>query len=107
MSLISDALYLEATAADTTRRLVDTTGALPRDDDDDVDLDVPTVPPEEQAGEIAKWIYSGRAGAPKDQRVGFPGLGWLRQPATFSDREWILEIAQQYRTLARGSSEIG
>jgi hypothetical protein len=103
MSLISDALYLEATAADTTRKLVDTTGALPtRDEDgDEEELDVPTVSPEEQASAIANWIYSGREGVPKDQREPFPGLGWLRQPAAFSDREWILEIAQQFRTLVR------
>jgi hypothetical protein len=102
MSLISDALFLEATAADTTRKLVDTTGALPsRDDadDDDAELDAPTVPPKQQAGAIAQWIYDGREGASSDQRPTFPGLAWLRQPATFSDREWILEIAEQYRAL--------
>ena len=31
----------------------------------------------------------------------FPGVEWLRQPETYSDREWILEIAQQYRSLER------
>lgn len=101
MSLISDALFLEATAADNTRRRrVDASRALPARDDvdaDDAELESPTVPPKEQAGTIAQWIYAGREGAPKDQRATFPGLGWLRQPDTFSDREWILEIAQQYR----------
>jgi hypothetical protein len=104
MSLISDALFLEATSADSSRRLrVEASGALPsRDgDDDDVDFESPTVPPKEQARAIAQWIYAGREGATKDQRAGFPGLAWLRQPATYSDREWILEIAQEYRQLAR------
>jgi hypothetical protein len=105
MSLISDALYLEATAADTSRRRVDATGSLPdRDEDadaDDVDLETPSVPPEQQAAAIAEWIYAGREGAPKQERPAFPGLGWLRQPESFSDREWILEIAEQYRALER------
>jgi hypothetical protein len=103
MSLISDALFLEATAADTNRKLrVDATGALPsRDEDDDVELESPDVSPEEQAGAVARWIYAGREGAPEGQQPTFPGLGWLRQPSTFSDREWILEIAQQYRALSR------
>ena len=34
-----------------------------------------------------------REGAPEDERPKFPGLGWLRQPSVYSDREWILEIA--------------
>ena len=105
MSLISDALFLEATAADTSRKLrVDSSGSLPNRDDDDEDdpeLDSPAVAPREQAGAIAKWIYAGREGVPEDQRVPFPGPGWLRQPAAFSDREWILEIARQYRALVR------
>ena len=102
MSLISDALFLEATSADSTRKLVDTTGALPsREVDVDVaDLDSPTVPPREQARVIAQWIYAGREGAPNDGHEN-PGLTWLRQPSAYSDREWILEIAQQYRTLMR------
>ena len=102
MSLISDALFLEATSADATRRLVDTTGALPSRevDIDNAELDSPTVPPREQARVIAQWIYAGREGAPRDGHEN-PGLGWLRQPSAYSDREWILEIAQQYRTLRR------
>ena len=102
MSLISDALFLEATSADLTRKLVDTSGAVPgREVDlDDAELDSPTVPPREQAGAIARWIYAGREGAPKDGHEN-PGLAWLRQPSAYSDREWILEIAQQYRTLVR------
>ena len=102
MSLISDALFLEATSADATRRLVDTTGALPSRevDIDNAELDSPTVPPREQARVIAQWIYAGREGAPRDGHEN-PGLGWLRQPSAYSDREWILEIAQQYRALQR------
>jgi hypothetical protein len=108
MSLISDALFLEASAADSTRKRVDTTGALSdRDGDDDIDdiddddIESPGVPPEEQARAIAQWIYAGRKGSAKDEHAEFPGLGWLRQPSVYSDREWILEIALQYRTLTR------
>jgi hypothetical protein len=105
MSLISDALFLEATAADAARRrTVDATGARTTRDLDEVDdaseLESPPVPPREQARTIAQWIFDGREGAPEDKRASFPGLGWLRQPTSYSDREWILEIAQQYRQLA-------
>jgi hypothetical protein len=105
MSLISDALFLEATAAETARkRPVDATGARPSrdiDEDDVSELESPTVPPRAQARAIAEWIFTGREGAPEDTRARFPGLGWLRQPTSFSDREWILAIAQQYRQLTR------
>jgi len=105
MSLISDALFLEATAADAARRrTVDATGARTTRDLDEVDdaseLESPPVPPREQARTIAQWIFDGREGAPEDKGASFPGLGWLRQPTSYSDREWILEIAQQYRQLA-------
>jgi hypothetical protein len=105
MSLISDALFLEATATDAARkRPVDATGARPTselDDSEDVsELESPSVPPQEQARAIAQWIYEGREDAPTDTGAAFPGLGWLRQPTTYSDREWILEIAEQYRQLA-------
>ena len=105
MSLISDALFLEATAADAARkRPVDATGARPTSELDDADevseVESPSVPPQEQARAIAKWIYDGREDAPADTGAAFPGLGWLRQPTPYSDREWILEIAQQYRQLA-------
>jgi hypothetical protein len=104
MSLISDALFMEATAADAARkRPVDATGARATRDLDEMnevsDLDSPTVPPKEQARTIAQWIYDGRDGA-QAKHASFPGLGWLRQPTSYSDREWILEIAQQYRQLA-------
>ncbi len=104
MSLISDALFLEATAADAARkRPVDATGARPTgelaDADDLSEVESPSVPPQEQARAIAKWLYDGREDAPADTGAAFPGLGWLRQPTLYSDREWILEIAEQYRQL--------
>jgi hypothetical protein len=34
----------------------------------------------------------------------FPGLGWLRQPEDYSDREWILEIAREYNGLTNDSN---
>ena len=97
MSLISDALFLEATAADTRARPSD---ELDDDPDDVTELESPSVRPEEQARAIAQWIYDGRKDAPNGISATFPGLGWLRQPTTYTDREWILEIAQQYRQLA-------
>src|SRR5262249_8973936 len=105
MSLISDALFLEATTADAARRqTVDATGARATRDLDEVDdasePESPQVPPREQAQAIAQWIFDGREGAPEEEAASFPGLGWLRQPTSYSDREWILEIAQQYRQLA-------
>ncbi len=88
MSLISDALYLEATA------VLDGGGA---GDSHRVD-----VAPDTQARRVASWIYDGRSGRPKGgSRTKFPGPSWLRQPATYSDREWILAIAAQYRELER------
>jgi hypothetical protein len=101
MSLISDALFLEATSADARKRPVAARPTRDLDEEDDVsELESPSVSPEEQARTIAQWIYDGREDAPNDISATFPGLGWLRQPTTFSDREWILEIAQQYRQLA-------
>ncbi|MBO0679813.1 hypothetical protein JRC04_27425 [Mycolicibacterium sp. S2-37] len=76
MSLISDALFLEATAAS----------------DGEPAVTDPDVAPGEQALTVARWI---------DGRSPFPGLGWLRQPETYSDREWILAIAGRYRDLMR------
>jgi hypothetical protein len=106
MSLISDALFLEATSADAARKQpVRARPARELDEDDDVsELESPPVPPEEQARTIAQWIYDGREDAPDDAGATFPGLGWLRQPTSYSDREWILEIAQQYRQLAISKS---
>ncbi|MEO3759907.1 hypothetical protein ABGB19_16660 [Mycobacterium sp. B14F4] len=108
MSLISDALFLEATAADHKRRLrVDPSGAVSDAEDDDAELESPQVPPKEQAQAIARWIYAGSEAAPEVMRASFPGLGWLRQPSAYSDREWILEIAQQYRALTRRGDAAG
>lgn len=109
MSLISDALFLEATSADAARkRPVDATSARPTRELDEVDdgsvIDSPSVPPNEQAGAIAQWIYAGREDGPGGTGATFPGLGWLRQPASCSDREWILKIAQQYRELTLSKS---
>lgn len=104
MSLISDGLFLEATAAEYRRKLrVDPAGAVSDDsaDPDDIELESPPVPPKEQARAVAEWIYAGNDAASKAEPVGFPGLGWLRQPKDYSDREWILEIAEQYRALIR------
>ena len=106
MSLISDALFLEATAADTARkRRVDATGcttpAATSTRTTDAELESPPVPPRDQARAIAEWIYAGREGAPEDTHAAFPGPGWLRQPASFSDREWILAIAQAVPKLER------
>ncbi|MDT5184539.1 MAG: hypothetical protein QOI29_2697 [Mycobacterium sp.] len=110
MSLISDALFLEATTADAARkRPVDATGALPAREldeaDDGTELESPSVPPEQQARAIAEWIYAEREDAPDGTSPKFPGLVWLRQPASYSDREWILAIAQQYGQLALSKSE--
>lgn len=108
MSLISDALFLEATAADAAlRRRVESSGAsTDRDLDHEIaelsEFDTPDVQPEQQAHAIAEWIYAGRGDADVEtKRALFPGLGWLRQPTTCSDREWILAIAKQYRQLDR------
>jgi hypothetical protein len=108
MSLISDALFLEATTADASRRRpVDIAGTASHVDleqelelADIADLETPAVSPEEQAHAIAEWIYAGRSDE-EARRAAFPGLSWLRQPTTYSDREWILAIAKQYRQLER------
>lgn len=111
MSLISDSLYLEAIAAEGARlRRVDAGAARPDSEQtldiaDIGDLDSPPVPAEEQARGIARWIFDGRdhPATGQDPHASFPGLNWLRQPTTFSDREWILAIAEQYQALAKTS----
>ncbi len=90
MSLISDALYLEA-----TRALGGDAAASAGEDGGDS----PDVPPEEQSLRIAEWINAGRGVDADAAGARFPGPQWLRQPPSYSDREWILAIAQQYRTL--------
>lgn len=107
MSLISDALFLEATAAAAARRrAVDSgTGALTVLDPDQierVEVAAPAVPPRQQAEAVAQWIFASRGEPPKAAHTAFPGLGSLRQPESYSDREWILAIAQEYRDLTRG-----
>ena len=88
MSLISDALFLEASAA-----------ARASDPTADVAAEAAPVAPQDQARRIAQWIYD--SGSHGYRQTPFPGLGWLRQPQAYSDREWILEIAVQYRRLGR------
>ena len=103
LSLISDALFLEATAADAAQSR--TPGGLSTAAGADLgdtlaDVAPPAATPSEQARAIAKWIHAGRASV-NDPTAVFPGLEWLRQPDNYSDREWILEIARQYRRLDR------
>jgi len=69
-------------------------------------LTAPGVPPSDQAAAVARWIHQGSDGAAHGDRVEFPGLAWLRQPADYSDREWILEIARQYQRLTRCADSI-
>ena len=99
LSLISDALFLEASAAHAAMKTDPArTGVLGGARDDG---EPPEVAPEEQARAIATWI---RAGRDDDRAAGdrnFPGLVWLRQPENYSDREWIIEIARQYDALLR------
>ncbi|MCH9700666.1 MAG: hypothetical protein K0U76_04650, partial [Actinomycetia bacterium] len=131
MSLISDALFLEATAADRAQPHVEAGGTVTAlrgknfaesgsvrgktdlgelsdgcEPDqqlvDLADLTPPDVPPCEQAEALARWIYQGKD-ADQGEHGQFPGLEWLRQPAAYSDREWILEIAGQYRRLTLGA----
>jgi hypothetical protein len=101
LSLISDALFLEATATQRAHRGhgastadFDIAGTL-------TEVERPGVPPDEQARTIAQWVYAGRDGRQHSAEDVFPGLGWLRQPDSYSDREWIIEIARQYRALVR------
>ncbi|CRZ17511.1 hypothetical protein [Mycolicibacterium neworleansense] len=100
MSLISDALYLEATAADARQH----ENAGPRGSSGSSgtthlgDAERPQVSPRDQARAIAQWIYDTREA---NEGSAFPGLAWLSQPESYSDREWILAIAEQYRELDR------
>jgi hypothetical protein len=94
MSLISDALYLEA-----IRALGDHVERAARVSDPELK----STSPEEQARRIARWIHAGRDADRDSANIKFPGPDWLRQPAAYSDREWILAIADQYRTLDSGA----
>lgn len=82
LSLISDALYLEGALAQRGSASGVDAHAGP------ADIDAAG-----QAGAVARWIRAGR----DEVSSAFPGKSWLRQPAECSDREWILEIARQYR----------
>jgi hypothetical protein len=90
MSLISDALYLEA-----TQSLKGPQGVAA------ADLDVPSVSAREQAMRIAEWIHASSEDGRPGENSAFPGPYWLRQPPAYSDREWILAIAECYRGLTR------
>lgn len=92
MSLISDALYLEATEALRDPSVSDDLDDEPPDDD-----------PVQQAAAIARWIHAGTKGGHRAD--GFRGMQWLRQPEGYADREWILEIAEQYRLLDSNSGD--
>lgn len=85
LSTISDALYLEALLAEQRG------GAEGASDDGAV----AGAGPAAQARAVARWVHAGR------DHVGetFPGRGWLSAPPGCSDREWILQIARQYREL--------
>ena len=102
MSLISDALFLEATAADAARRTVDTTGALPSRATSTTERVRVAYGAAAGTGACDRTVDLRRPRGRAERRgTRIPGLGWLRQPNAYSDREWILEIAQQYRTLVR------
>ena len=85
LSLISDSLYLEAALAQQ-KQGGSVVASLKGPDG---------ISGPDQAVAVARWIHTGRG------RMGdtFPGRSWLRQPTNYSDREWILEIARQYRHL--------
>jgi hypothetical protein len=87
LSLLSDALYLEGALAQQRSGSGGDGPEVPAD-----------VSPEDQARTIAAWIRAGR----DEVGTAFPGRRWLRQPAECPDRDWILEIARQYRARASG-----
>jgi hypothetical protein len=87
LSVISDALYLEATYLEAVH---------PQAPEERPEAGVTA---SEQALAVARWIHA-------DAAAAFPGRGWLRQPLSCSDRDWILEIARQYRGLAADSRSL-
>jgi len=98
LSLISDALFLEASQAHGAR--ISGGGFASRDKryEDELDeIEPPTVDPQEQAEAIAAWILAGRGRDLAAGHAAFPGLGWLHQPDGYADRDWIIEIARQYQ----------
>jgi hypothetical protein len=103
LSMISDALFLEASAAAGSHNgsglhshdaRAEITDMLP-------EVDRPKVTPQAQSHAIANWIFAGSGDDPEAATTAFPGLGWLHQPESYSDRDWIIEIARQYRELDR------
>lgn len=95
LSIISDSLYLEALAAEDDRPEASRKPVV-----------VAPAPPAgtgraAQAERVARWLHASQEAA------AFPGRDWLRQPAGCSDREWILEIARQYRRLATSPPSAG
>lgn len=103
MSLISDALFLEATKKPDEHAAGDNDDSHVSHADPSpipADVDPTAMAPQEQARAVAEWVLQTRDG----HRARFPGLNWLRQPDNYSDREWILAIAQQYRQLAATSA---
>ena len=96
LSLISDALYLEGMSA--ALHAEDAAAALRGEDASDAQHPEYSDPPAgitsaEQAGAVARWVAAG----PGRGAAVFPGRRWLRQPPDCPDRDWILEIADQYR----------
>jgi len=87
LSLISDAIFLEGVRA---RQELGPSGG-----ETEPPVDISTAA---QALIVAHWIGAG----PDRVSDTYPGRGWLRQPAGCSDRDWILEIADQYRTIGPG-----
>jgi hypothetical protein len=99
MSLISDALFLEATKKTHDQAGEQERFAIGSDEPDAARvmarMDPPRVSPQDQAHAVAEWVLHTR----ERNQARFPGLNWLRQPDDYSDREWILAIAHQYRQL--------
>ena len=86
MSLISDALFLEATAADAAlRRRVDASGASADHDLEELSdlsaVDGPDVAPEVQARAIAEWILRGPRGNRCRNQARVVPRSWLVTPA--------------------------
>ena len=91
LSLLSDALYLEGSLAQQVGGAGGDCPEVAADND-----------AAEQARAVAAWIRAGR----DEVGTAFPGRSWLRQPAECPDRDWILEIARQYRDLTNGPSHV-
>lgn len=90
LSMISDALYLEAMLAGREGGAEAADSGSP-----------PGANPAEQARAVARWVLAGR----EQVATAFPGRDWLSQPQNYSDREWVLEIARQYRALRAAAGE--